>query len=209
MTPDESAARWRRVEEVLGAALDSGDPDARERLLREACAGDPALRREVDELLAAHERPGALDRLAGDLAPFAARLRAAAAPSLAGRTVGRYRVVERLAGGSMGVVYRGTDEGLGRPVALKFLHPRYAADSSAAERFRLEGRTIGALEHPNVCTVHEIGETDDGRPYIAMARYEGETLRQRLARGPLPAWNGRAPASISCSTTPSDQRSER
>ena len=105
---------------------------------------------------------------------------------MAGRTVGRYRVLSRVAGGGMGVVYEAIDERLGRTVALKFLHPRFASDDTAAERFRAEARTVAALEHPNVCTVHEIGETDDGHLYLAMPRYAGETLQQRIARGPLP-----------------------
>ena len=100
--------------------------------------------------------------------------------------IGRYRVLERVAGGGMGVVYKAVDGQLGRTIALKFLHSRLGADDSAAERFRLEARAIAALEHPNVCTVHEIGETDDGRLYLAMPLYDGETLQRRIARGPLP-----------------------
>jgi serine/threonine-protein kinase len=86
----------------------------------------------------------------------------------------------------MGVVYKALDARLGRTVALKFLQPKLDADDSAAERFQLEARTVAALEHPNICTVHEIGETDDGRLFLAMPLYDGETLRRRVERGPLP-----------------------
>ena len=185
MTSGGTADRWHRVEKVLGAALER-DASKREEFLDTACEGDPELRREVGALLAAHEHSGALDRLVDVVAPLAARLRAPSPPSVPARTVGRYQLLEPVAGGGMGVVYKAVDERLGRTVALKFLHPRFGADDSAAERFRLEARTIAALEHPNICTVHEIGETDDGQLYLAMPLYVGETLQQRIARGPLP-----------------------
>ena len=175
--------RWRRIEELLALALDR-EPAARERFLDAACAGDSDLRREVDSLLAAHERSGPLDRLAPEVASITAELRGTAA-MLAGRTIGPYQVLEPVGDGGMGVVYRALDTRLGRPIALKFLKPRLDADVSAAERFRLEARAAGALEHPNICTIHDIGETDDGRLYLAMPLYDGETLERRIARGPL------------------------
>ena len=175
--------RWRRIEELLAAAVDR-EPAARERFLDAACAGDSDLRREVDSLLAAHERSGALDRLASEVASFAAELRGTAA-MLAGRTIGPYQVLEPVGDGGMGVIYKALDTRLGRTVALKFIKPRLDADVSAADRFRLEARAAGALEHPNICTIHDIGETDDGRLYLAMPLYDGETLEQRIARGPL------------------------
>ena len=176
--------RWRRIEELLAAALDR-ESDARERFLDAACAGDTELRNEVASLLAAHERAGALDRLAPEVAAIATTLRGAA-PMLAGRTIGHYEVLQPVGDGGMGVVYKARDTRLGRTVALKFLKPRADTDQSAAERFRLEARAAGALEHPNICTIHDIGETDDGRLYLAMPLYDGETLERRIARGPLP-----------------------
>ena len=175
--------RWRQIEELLAAALDR-EPAAREKFLDTACAGDGDLRLEVASLLAAHERSGVVDRLAPEVASIATRLRGTAA-MLAGRTIGRYQVLEPVGDGGMGVVYRALDTRLGRTVALKFLQPRHDADDSA-ERFRLEARAAGALEHPNICTIYDIGETDDGRLYIAMPLYDGETLQERIARGPLP-----------------------
>lgn len=190
MIPGGTTDRWRRLKELIDEALER-DASERGAFLDAACAGHVELRRELETLLAAHDRSGALDWLVADVAPLAARLRGLAAPSLAvpltpGRAVGHYHVLEQVGGGGMGVVYRATDERLGRAVALKFLHPRFGTDNSAADRFRHEARAVASLEHPNVCTVHEIGETDDGQLYLAMPLYDGETLQQRIARGPLP-----------------------
>ena len=175
--------RWRRIEEVVAAALDR-EPAAREQFLDAACAGDGDLRREVVSLLAAHERSGVVDRLAPEVASLTAELRGTAA-LLAGRTIAHYQVLEPVGGGGMGVIYKALDTRLGRTVALKFLTPRLDADASAPERFRQEARAAGALEHPNICTIYDIGETEDGRLFLAMPLYDGETLEQRIKRGPL------------------------
>ena len=175
---------WQRVEELLAAALEREPPD-RAAFLDEACAGDVALRREVESLLAAHDRSGALDRLGADIAPLTQRTFRPAA-LLEGRTIGRYRVLEQVGGGGMGIVHRARDTHLDRDVALKFLQAGLYTDDSAAERFRLEARAIAALEHQNICTVYEIGETADGQLFLAMPLYDGETLQRRIARGPLP-----------------------
>jgi serine/threonine-protein kinase len=172
---------WTRIEEILTGALER-EPAERAAYLDQACAGDATMRAEVDSLLAAHERPGAVDRMAADFAPVAARLRTTAV-SLAGKTVGPYEVKEEIGGGAMGVVYRALDTRLGRTVALKFLRPHLGTDDSASERFRLEARTVGGLEHPNICTLHEIGEAEPGQLYLAMPLYDGETLQRRIARG--------------------------
>ena len=105
---------------------------------------------------------------------------------LIGRTLGHYRIVEHLGGGGMGVVYRAEDTKLGREVALKFLPPEWSRDPAARERFLREARAASALEDSRICTVHDIDETDDGRLFIAMAFYEGETLKKRVERGRLP-----------------------
>ncbi|HYG62615.1 MAG TPA: protein kinase [Thermoanaerobaculia bacterium] len=95
----------------------------------------------------------------------------------------RYRVLGPLGGGAMGVVHEAEDTALGRRVALKFLPAELSRDPDSKERFLREARAASALDHPNVCTIHEIGETGDGRLFLAMARYEGETLKRRLERG--------------------------
>jgi len=102
-----------------------------------------------------------------------------------GDTVSHFQVLERLGGGGMAVVYKALDLRLGRPVALKFLAPGMETNEEARLRFLLEARAISALDHPNVCTLYEIGETDGGRMFLAMAFVEGGTLRDRLREGPL------------------------
>ena len=99
--------------------------------------------------------------------------------------MGRYRIVGELGRGGMGVVYRAEDERLGRSVALKFLPTHLRADADANERLMVEARAAAALDHPNVCTVYEVAETEDGRAYIAFACYDGQTLAERLETGPL------------------------
>jgi TolB-like protein/Flp pilus assembly protein TadD len=126
------------------------------------------------------------------LAPFAAALvsPAVATPDLfhfSGQTVAHFRVHEPLGAGGMGVVYRAEDMRLGRLVALKFLLPTFSLNAAAKARFIREAKSGAALDHPSLCTIHDVGTTDDGQLFLAMPLYSGETLHARLEReGPLP-----------------------
>ncbi|HET8653952.1 MAG TPA: tetratricopeptide repeat protein [Longimicrobiaceae bacterium] len=174
--------RWERIGAVLAASLEL-PAHKRAAFIDRACAGEPGLRREVRSLLAAHGRSGPLD---GSVAEWASPLFAAAEPVAAGGTVSHYRIIERLDGGGMGVVYKAHDLRLERTVALKFLPPYLSADALARERFLAEAQAAAALDHLHICTIHEIGEAESGQIFLAMPFYEGETLQRRIARGPLP-----------------------
>lgn len=194
-----NAHRWRQVRAEFDQLVEI-DPSERAARLAEIGATDPELCRSVESLLAADAAADA--RLSGIesslLTPGSAsssRPGHASAPAgpavdpfgLTGRTVSHFHVLELLEAGGMGVVYRAEDTKLNRSVALKFLLPQYHLEPAAKARFLEEARSAAALDHPNLCTVLEIGESEDGWLFLAMPLYQGETLRARLSReGPLP-----------------------
>jgi len=171
--------RWSRIEPILDRALDLPAAE-RAAFLEEACGEDVDLRRAVERLLRSSEAAEA-SLLEGSAADLAAPLLDAPA----GVVLDRYELVRLLGSGGMGSVYLARDRTLGRMVALKFLPPHVAADPDAIRRFRNEARAASALDHPNIAVVHDTAETEDGRPFIVMGFYEGETLRDRIADEPL------------------------
>ncbi len=108
-----------------------------------------------------------------------------------GSTISHYRVVERLGRGAMGLVYKAQDLRLDRPVAIKLISREIASTRSSATRFEREARTASLLDHANICTIHEFGETPEGDLFIVMGFCPGENLRTRLERGPAAAEGGR------------------
>ena len=103
-----------------------------------------------------------------------------------GKTISHYRILSKLGEGGMGVVYKAEDTKLMRTVALKFLPPEITRDQDTKKRFVQEAQAASALQHNNICAIHAIDETDDGQMFICMAYYDGETLREKIKRGPLP-----------------------
>jgi serine/threonine-protein kinase len=183
--------RWAEALSAFDAIVELSGP-RREARLAGIGAGDPDLRRAVEALLAADSaadvRLGHLDAVLPSADSSQRDHRAARDPlGLAGRTVSHFRVIESLAQGGMGIVYRAEDTRLARPVALKFPLAAGHLDARTKERFLHESRLAGALDHPNVCSIYEAGETDEGYLFHAMPLYSGETLKARIARdGTLP-----------------------
>jgi eukaryotic-like serine/threonine-protein kinase len=184
MTPD----RWREIERLYHAALERGTEE-RAVFLAEACGTDAALRQELESLFDYHSRakdfietPAHEGRLAGAVR----RLEASSIPGrFVGRVFGSYQLQALIAAGGMGEVYRAIDVRLNRPVAIKTLPEHLANEPQRIERLRREARIVSSLNHPHICTLHDIGMQDDVL-YLVMEHIEGETLETRLARGALP-----------------------
>jgi serine/threonine protein kinase len=178
MTPE----RWQKVKEIFQATLDRA-PEDRSAFLASACGGDESLRKEVESLLAAHEKDGSfIDSPAYQAA--AELLVDEKAELKPGQVVGSYEIVSFISRGGMGEVYLAQDKRLGRKVALKVLPSSVTKDANRLRRFEQEARAASSLNHPNILTIHEIGEAD-GRRFITTEFVDGETLRQRISSGQL------------------------
>jgi eukaryotic-like serine/threonine-protein kinase len=175
--------RWLQVERLLHAALDRA-PAERRSFIEKACAGDPALRTEVESLLAAHDERGSF--LTAPAVNVMAQTLALDAPRRAvGDSIGPYRLEAPLGGGGMGDVWRARDKSLGRDVAIKFLAPGFADDAKRMLRFEQEARAVAQLNHPNILTIHAVS-TEGDAPYLVTELLEGETLQAHLGSGALP-----------------------
>jgi Tol biopolymer transport system component len=171
--------RWRQIEGLYHAAL--GRPEGeRAAFLADACAGDPALRQEVESLLAAPTAAG--EFLESPVAGAGVgEWSGSAARNLSGRRLGPYHIAECIGAGGMGDVYRARDTTLGRDVAIKVLPSAFSSDPNRLARFKREARLLAALSHPNIATIHAVTDVD-GVPALVMELIEGETLAEHIRR---------------------------
>lgn len=177
MTPE----RWQRIKAIFHAALER-TPEDRAAFLSSGCDGDEQLRNEVESLLESHQKSG--EFIDSPAYESATRILAEEAELSAGQTIAHYEIISTLGKGGMGEVYLAQDRKLGRRVALKVLPASFTHDENRLRRFELEAYAASALNHPNILTVHEIGSAA-GHEFFATEFVDGETLRQRLTRGPL------------------------
>ena len=174
------AERWKKVSDLFQSAVERA-PEERAAFLDQACHNDESTRREVESLLASHERAtNFIEIPAFEVAPELVTNDSSGA--LVGRLIGHYRVESLIGVGGMGEVYLARDERLGRKAALKLLPDSLTTDETQLSRFKNEARTASALNHPNILTVYEIG-TEGNVQFIAMEFIEGSTLRASLEAG--------------------------
>ena len=171
-----SPQRGQQVKLVFQAAL-AFAPEQRRAFITQACADDPVLREEVDLLLTAHEESGGDPVAAAKLTTDTSTL--FPGQMFLNRVLGHYRIISLLGRGGMGEVWQAEDTRLGRRVALKLLPAEFSSSPERLRRFEREARAVSSLNHPNIITIHEIGQAD-GVHYIVMELVDGQTLRQQM-----------------------------
>lgn len=178
--------RWQLIEEIFNSALEL-EPGQRDAYLLQACGGDEGLRSQIERLLLRQtEAEPFLESLeAGTARGSLSKAGLPRGTDLTNQTVLHYQIAEKIGEGGMGVVYRAKDLRLGRVVALKFLHGYLSSDYQALERLQREARAASALDHPHVCKVYDIAEHDH-RTFLVLEHLAGETLAERMKKGPLP-----------------------
>ena len=174
---------YQRIQALLQSALER-ESEERALFLNESCAGDESLRRQVESLLVSYEQAGSF--LESPAAQVGAPLvNDAHAKLAAGDAIGPYRILSQIGSGGMGDVYLAQDTRLGRKIALKLLSVSFTNDAERVRRFRQEAAAASALNHPNILTIHDVGQTNSAH-FIATEFIEGETLRERLKRSDIP-----------------------
>jgi len=176
MTPD----RWQQLKQIFQSALER-NPAERSAFLKQACAGDEALRSEVESLISSHDQSGhSIEAMAAE----AATEMLANDRAIIGKQIGHYQVLSNIGHGGMGEVFLAQDTRLGRKVALKLLRTEFTTNKERLRRFQQEARAASSLNHPNILTIHEIGQ-DDSLHFMATEYVEGETLRHHISREPM------------------------
>src|SRR5438132_636531 len=177
-----SPEHWQQIDRIFHAVLQR-DPSQRSAFIAESCAGDPALQKEIEDLLASHEESDSfIETPASDVA--AELLAEGQAGLVVGQAIGPYTVLDLIGAGGMGQVYLGTDTRLGRRVALKILPKKFTINPERVRRFEQEARAASALNHPNIVTIHEIGRFNSTQ-FIVTEFVDGQTLRTLMNEKPF------------------------
>src|ERR1051326_5892910 len=168
-----NSEHWHQVDKIFHEAW-KREPNERDRFLERECGGDPSLRKEIETLLQAHSAAGSF--LESPISRMAMQV---------GTELGSLKITALLGKGGMGEVYRARDAKLKRDVAVKILPPEFSSDRDRAMRFQREAELLASLNHPNIATIYDVEEAE-GSTFLILELVEGETLAERIRRGPIP-----------------------